>query len=90
MFFKKMEVFSKKDAQIFAGSKKVATFASAFEKYRFLQISRGFTIKELKALCKRDFPKRKVLEKVFGGSQKITYLCSPFRRCLARDCGKNL
>ena len=49
VFFKKMEVFSKKDAQIFAGSKKVATFASAFEKYRFLQISRGFTIKELEA-----------------------------------------
>ena len=49
MLFKKMEVFSKKDAQIFAGSKKVATFASAFEKYRFLQISRGFTIKELEA-----------------------------------------
>ena len=49
LFFKKMEVFSKKDAQIFAGSKKVATFASAFEKYLFLQISRGFTIKELEA-----------------------------------------
>ena len=51
----KIEDFSKKDAQIFAGSEKVATFASAFEKYRFLQISRGFTIKELEMVLCAEF-----------------------------------
>ena len=51
----KIEDFSKKDAQIFAGSEKVATFASAFEKYRFLQISRGFTIKELEIVLCAEF-----------------------------------
>ena len=42
----KFKFFSKKDAEIFAGSEKVATFASAFEKYRFFQIRRGLTIRE--------------------------------------------
>jgi len=32
LFCKKFKFFRKKDAKIFAGSKKVATFASAFEK----------------------------------------------------------
>ena len=50
LFLNKIKDFSKKNGQIFAGSKNVATFASAFEKYRFLQISRGFTIKELEAV----------------------------------------
>ena len=38
-----------------SGSEKVATFASAFEKYRFLQISRGFTIKELEMILCAEF-----------------------------------
>ena len=46
----KIKDFLKKYGQIFAGSEKVATFASAFEKYRFLQISREFTIKELEVV----------------------------------------
>ena len=50
-----MNDFSKKYADLFAGSKKVATFASAFEKYRFLQISRGFTIKELEMVLCAEF-----------------------------------
>ena len=48
-----------------AGSEKVTTFASAFKKNGCSYKDRKFTIKELKALCKRDFPKRKVLEKDF-------------------------
>lgn len=42
-----MKIFTKKDDRTLADSEKVATFASAFEKQRFLQISREFTIKEL-------------------------------------------
>lgn len=34
-----MKVFQKKDAEIFAGSKKVVTFASAFEKNMVLKKS---------------------------------------------------
>ena len=48
-----------------AGSEKVTTFASAFKKNGCSYKDWKFTIKELKALCKRDFPKRKVLEKDF-------------------------
>jgi hypothetical protein len=42
-----MKIFTKKDVRTLADSEKVATFASAFEKQRFLQINREFTIKEL-------------------------------------------
>ena len=42
----------------------------------------SFTIKELKALCKPDFPRREVLKKIFekrfAGFKKLLYLCSPF------------
>ena len=62
---KKIEDFSKKNAKMLAGSEKVTTFASAFKKNGCSYKDWKFTIKELKALCKRDFPKRKVLEKDF-------------------------
>ena len=48
-----------------AGSEKVTTFASAFKKNGCSYKDWKFAIKEFKALCKRDFPKRKVLEKDF-------------------------
>ena len=48
-----------------AGSEKVSTLASAFKKNGCSNKDLKITIKELKALCKRDFPKRKVLEKDF-------------------------
>lgn len=38
-FERKMRFFEKKDGEIFAGSEKVPTFASAFEKQTFLQRS---------------------------------------------------
>ncbi len=69
----------KKDAEIFADSKNVATFASAFEKTRFLQRSR-VDVKELEVLGRTvEFRKKcNVLEKIFAGLKKMTYLCSPF------------
>jgi len=50
-----MKFFTKKDDRTLADSEKVATFASAFEKQRFLQISREFTIKELEMVLSLVF-----------------------------------
>lgn len=50
-----MKIFTKKDVRTLADSEKVATFASAFEKQRFLQISREFTIKELEMVLCSEF-----------------------------------
>jgi hypothetical protein len=50
-----MKIFTKKDDRMLADSEKVATFASAFEKQRFLQISREFTIKELEMVLSLVF-----------------------------------
>ena len=65
-----------------AGSEKVTTFASAFKKNGCSYKDWKFTIKELKALCKPDFPRREVLKKIFekrfAGFKKLLYLCSPF------------
>ncbi|WP_418982559.1 hypothetical protein [Alistipes sp.] len=78
-FVQKIADSAKKDAEIFAGSEKVATFASAFEKNGCSYEVWKFTIKELKAFCEHDFfRKRKVLEKRFAGLKKMNYLCSPF------------
>lgn len=52
-----MKIFTKKDVRTLADSEKVATFASAFEKQRFLQISREFTIKELEMVLLLIFSK---------------------------------
>ncbi|WP_418425924.1 hypothetical protein [Alistipes sp.] len=74
----KIDDFSKKDADLLAGSKKVATFASAFEKYRFLQRLKVYN-KGAENRTEQEISKdAKVLEKRFAGLKKMTYLCSPF------------
>ena len=77
-FSAKINDFSKKDSEILAGSKKVATFASAFEKYRFLQRLKVYN-KGAESRTEQKISKdAKVLEKRFAGLKKMTYLCSPF------------
>ena len=74
----KMNDFLKKDSDLFADSKKVATFASAFEKYRFLQRLKVYN-KGAENRTEQEISKdAKVLEKRFAGLKKMTYLCSPF------------
>ena len=41
-------------------------------------------------LCAEFQQDAKFLKKVFGDLKKITYLCSPFRKCLARGRGKKI